>query len=51
LNSIAYGEVARSDVADTFVEIIERPEVNRVIIELTQGDTPVNQAIQRLART
>lgn len=48
--AIAYGEVARSDVAATLVGIIERPEVNRVIIELTQGDTPVTQAIQRLAR-
>src|SRR3546814_97096 len=48
--AIPYGDVARDDVAATLVEIIERPEVNRVIIELTQGDTPVDQAIQRLAR-
>lgn len=47
--AIPYGEVAREDVAAALVEIIERPEVNRVIIELTQGDTPVDQAIQRLA--
>ncbi len=48
--AIPYGDVARDDVAATLVEIIERPEVSRVIIELTQGDTPVDQAIQRLAR-
>ncbi|MBP6018050.1 MAG: SDR family oxidoreductase [Burkholderiaceae bacterium] len=48
--AIPYGDVSRDDVAATLVEIIERSEVNRVIIELTEGDTPVNQAIQRLAR-
>tara|TARA_R110002033_G_scaffold50855_1_gene98009 strand:- start:2285 stop:2944 length:660 start_codon:yes stop_codon:yes gene_type:complete len=48
--AIAYGEVARSDVAATLVEIIERPKIKRAIIELTQGDTPVDQAIKRLAR-
>ena len=47
--AIPYGEIAREDVAATLVEIIERPKVSRVIIELTQGDTPVAQAIQRLA--
>ncbi len=48
--AIPYGDVARDDVAATLVEIIERPEVSRVIIELTQGDMPVDQAVQRLAR-
>lgn len=49
--AIPYGDVARDDVAAALVEIIERPEVSRMIIELTQGDTPVDQAVQRLART
>jgi hypothetical protein len=31
------------------VEIIERPEVNRVIIELTEGDTPIGEAMTRIA--
>ncbi len=48
--AIPYGDIARDDVAAALVEIIERPELNRIIIELTQGDTPVKQAIQRLAR-
>lgn len=43
--SIVYGDLARSDVASTLVEIIEHPEVKHVIIELTQGDMPVGQAI------
>ena len=42
--------MAGCDVASTSVEIIEHPEVKRVIIELTQGNMPVGQAIQRLAR-
>lgn len=48
--AIPYGEVPRDDVAATLLEIIERPAVNRVIIELTQGDTPVGESVQRLAR-
>jgi len=48
--AIPYGEVARDDVAATLLAIIEQPTVNRVIIELTQGDTPVGESVQRLAR-
>lgn len=47
--AIPYGDVTREDVAATLVEIIERPQVSRVIVELTEGNTPVDQAIQRLA--
>ncbi len=47
--AIPYGEVPREDVAATLAEIIDRPQVNRVIIELTGGDTPVEQAIQQMA--
>jgi len=49
--AIPYGEVSRSDVAATLVEIIERRDVSRIIIELTQGDTPIGDAIHRLERT
>ena len=48
--AIAYGGIPRVDVAAALVEIIEHPEVNRIIIELTQGDMPVAQAIGQLAR-
>lgn len=48
--AIPYGGIPRADVAAALVEIIEHPEVNRIIIELTQGDTPVAQAVQQLAR-
>ncbi len=47
--AIPYGSVSRDDVAATLVELIERPEVSRVIIELTEGKTPVDEAIRKLA--
>ncbi|AEC18680.1 NAD-dependent epimerase/dehydratase [Pusillimonas sp. T7-7] len=47
--AIPYGDVTRDDVAASLVELIEHPEVSRMIIELTGGDTPLDQAIQRLA--
>ncbi|WP_193075107.1 SDR family oxidoreductase [Pseudomonas sp. FME51] len=46
--AIPYGDVARSDVAAVLTELIDTPQVNRIIIELTQGETPVPAAVQRL---
>lgn len=43
--AIPYGNVPRDDVAATLVTLIETPAVNRVIIELTAGDTPVGEAL------
>ncbi|MCD9032974.1 NAD(P)H-binding protein [Luteimonas sp. Y-2-2-4F] len=48
--AIPYGEVPRDDVAATLLELVERPAVNRVIVELTAGATPVGEAVQALAR-
>ncbi|WP_237882285.1 NAD(P)-binding oxidoreductase [Pseudomonas sp. PGPR40] len=45
--AIPYGDVPREDVAAALLQIIEQPGVNRVIIELTQGTTPVEEAIQQ----
>lgn len=47
--AIPYGEVSREDVAAALVQIIADSTVNRAIIELTGGDTPVDQAIRRYA--
>jgi uncharacterized protein YbjT (DUF2867 family) len=47
--AIPYGEVPRDDVAATIAELIERPAVNRIIIELTSGEVPVTEAVRRLA--
>ena len=43
--AIPYGNVPRDDVAATLVALIETPAVDRAIIELTEGDTPVNEAV------
>lgn len=46
--AIPYGNVSRDDVAATIVELIDAPQVNRVIIELTEGRTPIADAVRRL---
>lgn len=43
--AIPYGEVSRDDVASTIVALIEEPRLRRVILELTSGSTPVQQAV------
>ncbi|EJM62086.1 SDR family oxidoreductase [Pseudomonas sp. GM48] len=48
--AIPYGDVPRDDVATTLMQIIERPAISRVIIELTQGDTPIDESIQQFVR-
>lgn len=47
--AIPYGSVPRDDVAATLVELIEQPEANRIIVELTEGSTPVGEAVRKLA--
>ncbi len=46
--AVSYGQVSRDDVATTLVETIQTPTLSRKIIELTQGDTPINQALHKL---
>lgn len=48
--AIPYGTVARGNVAAFLAELIERPEIRREIIELTDGDVPVNEAVAGLVR-
>lgn len=48
--AIPYGDVSRDDVAATLLEIVENPSVSRIIIELTQGQTPVADSIRRFAK-
>ncbi|MFF7061393.1 NAD(P)H-binding protein [Pseudomonas sp. NPDC008258] len=42
---IPYGEVSREDVAATLVGLVEKPQLARVVLELTQGNTPVDEAL------
>lgn len=47
--AIPYGEVTRDNVAAALAEIIGQPRVSRLIIELTDGEVPVREAIQQMA--
>ena len=48
--AIPYGEIPRDDVAAFLAELVDRPDLRRVVVELTGGDTPVAEAAFRLAR-
>ena len=47
--AIAYGDIPRADVAATLVALVGQPQLRRTIIELTEGDQPVDAAIAALA--
>ncbi|WPC76484.1 NAD(P)-binding oxidoreductase [Vibrio porteresiae] len=46
--AIPYGKVSREDVASMLVALVEHPQINRMIIELTEGDTFIEQSIRQL---
>lgn len=48
--AVNYGEISRDDVATSIVEILQKPTFKHTILELTQGDTPIKQAISKLSK-
>lgn len=48
--AIAYGDVARGNVARVLAELIERPQIRREVLELTNGTIPAEEAVGRLER-
>lgn len=44
-------EVRRDDVAATLAELIHAPSVSQQILELTEGDTPIAEAVGALVRS
>jgi uncharacterized protein YbjT (DUF2867 family) len=46
--AISYDSISRDDVAATLAELIYQPNINHKIIELTQGETPIIQALSKL---
>jgi nucleoside-diphosphate-sugar epimerase len=38
-------EITRDDVAGTIVEVLRQPDVNRIILEVTGGSTPIEEAV------
>ncbi|MEH0630253.1 NAD(P)H-binding protein [Streptomyces stelliscabiei] len=47
--AVEYGDVHRDDVAAFLDAALHAPTLSRVIVELTSGDTPVADAVTRLA--
>ncbi|MET9793529.1 NAD(P)H-binding protein [Streptomyces canus] len=47
--AVEYGDVHRDDVAAFLDASLHAPALSRVIVELTSGDTPVADAVTRLA--
>lgn len=43
--AIPYGDVPRDDVAAVLAELVDHPAINRVILELTTGDTAIPKAL------
>ena len=46
--SIEYAEITRDDVALTIQSVLSNPNLNKKIIEITQGSTPISQALMKL---
>ena len=47
--AVAYGSVPRDDVAAFLDAVLHRPDLHRVIVELTAGETAVEDAVAALA--
>ncbi|MFG2646824.1 NAD(P)H-binding protein [Streptomyces sp. NPDC048436] len=47
--AVEYGDVHRDDVAAFIDAALHEPALSRVVVELTSGDTPVADAVARLA--
>jgi uncharacterized protein YbjT (DUF2867 family) len=47
--AVEYGDVPRDDVAAFLLAVLRQPSLNHVLVELTAGDTPVAEAVARLA--
>jgi len=49
--AIPYGTVARGNVAAFLAQLIDTPAIRREIIELTDGEVPVKEAVAALVRS
>ena len=48
--AVPFGPVSRSNVASMLAAMIESPDICREIIELTDGDVPIQDAVRLLRR-
>ncbi|WP_226622656.1 NAD(P)H-binding protein [Alloyangia pacifica] len=49
-HALPYGSVKRGNVAAVLARLIDTPAIRREIVELTDGDTPVAEAVDALVR-
>jgi uncharacterized protein YbjT (DUF2867 family) len=43
-------EIAREDVATTVIEVLQEPDINHIILEVTGGITPIREALLAMKR-
>jgi uncharacterized protein YbjT (DUF2867 family) len=48
--AVPYSNVSRGNVAKVLAKLIDTPNIKRKIIELTDGDTPINEAVNFINR-
>ena len=48
--AVAYGDVARGHVAGVLAALIDMPDLRQEVLELTDGDTAIPQAVAALVR-
>lgn len=48
--AIPYGEVSRDDVAAVLAELLNNRETSKLILELTEGQTPIRDAVASQSR-
>ena len=46
--AVPYGDVARDDVAAFIAAALHEPRLRHVVVELTEGETPVDRRRRRL---
>ena len=46
--AVAYNEIPRDDVAGFLAAAVFTPGLNRIAVEITGGDTPLEQAVSDL---
>ncbi len=47
-HSLSSGEIPREDVATVLVHVLEKPELSGYTLDLTVGDTPIEEAINQI---
>jgi uncharacterized protein YbjT (DUF2867 family) len=46
--AIPYSEVSRDDLAGVLAALVHIPRIRRAILELTAGDTPIDESLERV---